>query len=161
MIARATALLAAGALLTAAQAVLPGEPRRPAASWITNLTRPFALPPLWRDLAAATAEGRSTDATAAARRIAAFLPSWTDGAAMVGWLLAFDEAADAPDPAAAAERVLTAISWLEDRADERALREPRSAADLLGTAATIAEAAFARLPDAARAAQAQGAPAPA
>lgn len=161
MIARATALLAAGALLTAAQAVLPGEPRRPAASWITNLTRPFALPPLWRDLASATAEGRSADATAAARRIADFLPSWSDGTAMVGWLVAFDEAADAPDPEAAAERVLTAVTWLEDRAAERAARDPRVAADLLGTAATIAEAAFARRPDAARAAAEQGAPAPA
>jgi hypothetical protein len=151
MIARATALLSVGVLLTAAQTVLPGEPGRPAASWATNLIRPFALPPLWRDLTTATVEGRSADATAAAVRIAALIPSWDDGAALAAWLSAFDEASDAPSPGAAAERVLSAIALLEERAGFLAAQAPQRAADVLGTAATIAEAAFARLPDAAAA----------
>jgi hypothetical protein len=161
MIARATALLSAGALLAAAQTVTPGEPRRPVASWVTNLTRPFALPSLWRDLSTATAEGRSHDATAAARRIASLVPSWDDGAALVGWLIAFDEATDAPGDAARAERVLAAIAWLEDRAGDRRAEDGARAADLLGTAATITEAAFARLPGAADALRAQGLATPA
>jgi hypothetical protein len=148
MIARATALLSAGALLAVAQTVVPGETCRTAASWATNLARPFALPSLWRDLSSATSDGRSADATAAASRIATLVPSWTDGTALVAWLMAFDEASDAPTPDAAAERVLAAIAWLEDRAGERAVMAPAQAADLLGTAATIAESAFGRLPEA-------------
>lgn len=156
MIARATALLSAGALLAAAQTVSPGEPRRSVTSWVTNLTRPFALPSLWRDLSEATAEGRSHDATAAARRIASLVPSWDDGAALVGWLIAFDEATDAAGDAAKAERVLAAVAWLEDRAEERVTGDARRAADLLGTAATIAETAFARFPGAAETLRSHG-----
>ena len=106
-------------------------------AWGANLSRPTAMPFLWRGIDEASRSGNAAEALAKARRLIAAIPGWTDGYLVFSYRFALDGGELVRDPQdrlrAALDRLQVALALLEEGRENC----PDRAAEILGSMAFL------------------------
>ncbi len=111
---RRLSFLAVAIAMLAVAAWLRPPPQHTFADRVRALARPFALPLLWSGLRAARSEESPEAVAARGRQLLALLPEWADGHVLFASELAFAASTRAPTPDDAADRVMAALTTLEE-----------------------------------------------
>lgn len=98
-------------LLIGAGSVSP--PRDPLPVQGRDLVRPVVLPMLWAGLESAQRTGTPEEYAARGRMLMKLIPHWTDGHALIAGQLAFEASLAQTDPAAALDRLMAALEYLD------------------------------------------------